>query len=314
MEEILSQVFQVGFFSALIRIATPFIFATIGELFSERAGVLNLGIEGIMLFGAMTGFTSAFYSGSLWIGVLGALITGAIMAMLMGFLTVSLGLSQHVSGIGITLLSTGFAFFFYRLIFGQPSSPPNIQAFTPVSIPLLKDIPLIGPVLFEQAALTYLAYCLVPVAAFLLYQTPWGLNLRTVGENPHAADSAGVSVSAMRYQGLIISGALMGVAGSFLVMVQFNAFTFGVVSGRGWVCIALVVFGQWGPWKSAAGALLFALIDALQLRLQASSIIELPYQVFLMMPFVLTIVTMTLVSRNARAPSALLTPFRREER
>ncbi len=314
MEEILSQVFQVGFFSALIRIATPFIFATIGELFSERAGVLNLGIEGIMLFGAMTGFTSAFYSGSLWIGVLGALITGAIMAMLMGFLTVSLGLSQHVSGIGITLLSTGFAFFFYRLIFGQPSTPPNIQAFTPVSIPLLKDIPLIGPVLFEQAALTYLAYCLVPVAAFLLYQTPWGLNLRTVGENPHAADSAGVSVSAMRYQGLIISGALMGVAGSFLVMVQFNAFTFGVVSGRGWVCIALVVFGQWGPWKSAAGALLFALIDALQLRLQASSIIELPYQVFLMMPFVLTIVTMTLVSRNARAPSALLTPFRREER
>ena len=314
MDEILSQIFQLGFFSALIRIATPFVFATIGELFAERAGVLNLGIEGIMLFGAMTGFTAAYFSNSLWLGVLTAMLTGMLMALLMGFLTVSLGLSQHVSGIGITLLSTGFAFFFYRLIFGQPSIPPNIKAFTPVGIPILMDIPWVGPVLFEQAALTYLAFALVPLSAFLLFQTPWGLNLRTVGENPHAADSAGVSVSAMRYQGLLISGALMGAAGSFLVMVQFNAFTFGVISGRGWVCIALVVFGQWGPWKSAAGALLFAFIDALQLRLQASSVINLPYQVFLMMPFVMTIVTMTLVSRNALAPSALLTPFRKEER
>ena len=259
MDEILSQIFQLGFFAALIRIATPFVFATIGELFAERAGVLNLGIEGIMLFGAMTGFTAAYFSNSLWLGVLTAMLTGMLMALLMGFLTVSLGLSQHVSGIGITLLSTGFAFFFYRLIFGQPSIPPNIKAFTPVGIPILKDIPWVGPLLFEQAALTYLAFALVPLSAFLLFQTPWGLNLRTVGENPHAADSAGVSVSAMRYQGLLISGALMGVAGSFLVMVQFNAFTFGVISGRGWVCIALVVFGQWGPWKSAAGALLFGL-------------------------------------------------------
>ena len=314
MEEILSQIFHIGFFAALIRIATPFILATIGELFAERSGVLNLGIEGIMLFGAMSGFTMAYFSNSLWLGVLAAMLTGMLMAILMGFLTVSLGLSQHVSGIGVTLLSTGFAFFFYRLIFGQPSTPPNIKAFTPVGIPVLMDIPWVGPVLFQQAALTYLALLLVPLSAFLLFQTPWGLNLRTVGENPHAADSAGVNVSAMRYQGLMISGALMGAAGAFLVMVQFNAFTFGVISGRGWVCIALVVFGQWGPWKSAAGALLFALIDALQLRLQASSAINLPYQVFLMMPFVLTIVTMTLVSRNARAPSALLKPFRKEER
>ena len=314
MEEIISQIFQVGFFTAMIRIATPFVLATIGELFAERSGVLNLGIEGIMLFGAMTGFSTAYFSNSLWLGILAAMLTGMMMATLMGFLTVSLGLSQHVSGIGITLLSTGFAFFFYRLIFGQPSTLPNIKAFEPGSVPFLKEIPWIGPVLFEQTALTYLAFALVPLAAFLLHQTPWGLNLRTVGENPHAADSAGVSVSAMRYQGLLISGALMGIAGSFLVMVQFNAFTFGVISGRGWICIALVVFGQWGPWKSAAGALLFALIDALQLRLQASSVIELPYQVFLMMPFVLTIVTMTLVSRNARAPSALLIPFRKEER
>jgi len=314
MDEILAQVLQVGFFAALIRIATPLVFATIGEMFAERAGVLNLGIEGIMLLAAMMGFSAAYFSGSLWFGIAVALATGAVAGALMGLLTVTFGLSQHVSGIGVTLLSTGLAFFFYRLIFGQPSTPPNITAFHPAPIPGLSAIPGIGSALFNQAILVYIAMALVPIAALLLYRTPWGLNLRTVGENPHAADSAGVSVVRARYQALILSGALMGVGGAFLSMVQFNAFTFGVISGRGWVCIALVVFGQWNPWKCAAGALLFAFIDALQLRLQASGIIDVPYQIFLMMPFVLTIVAMALVSRNARAPAALLIPFRREER
>ncbi len=314
MEEIIAQVFQVGFFAAVIRIATPFLFATIGELFCERAGVLNLGIEGIMLLSAMTGFSAAYFSGNLWVGVLAAMATGALAGILMGFLTVTLGLSQHVSGIGTTLLATGFAFFFYRIIFGQPSTPPNVVAFQPVPLPYLSEIPGLGPVLFNQSALVYWVYCLVPAAAFVLYRTPWGLNLRTAGENPRAADSAGVNVALVRYQALIVSGMLMGIAGTFLAMVQFNAFTFGVISGRGWVCIALVVFGQWSPWRCAAGALLFAFIDALALRLQASSVIDLPYQVFLMMPFVLTILAMTVVSRNARAPAALLVPFRKEER
>lgn len=314
MDEIYGQIFQIGFFAAMIRIATPLIFATMGELFAERAGVLNLGIEGIMLLSAMLGFSAAYFSGSLWLGVAVAMAAGIGSGALMGLLTVTLGLSQHVSGIGVTLLSSGLAFFLYRLIFGQPSMPPNIVAFKPVAIPGLSDIPVLGPILFNHHALVYAAFILVPLAAFILFRTPWGLNLRTVGENPHAADGAGVSVAATRYQALMLSGALMGVAGAFLSMAQFNAFTFGVISGRGWVCIALVVFGQWSPWRAAGGALLFALIDALQLRLQASSAIDVPYQVFLMMPFVLTIVGMALVSRNARAPAALLTPFRKEER
>ncbi len=314
MNEILAQVFQVGFFAALIRIATPLVFGTIGELFAERAGVLNLGIEGTMMLSAMTGFSAAYFSGNLWLGILAAVITGILAGLLMALLTVSLGLSQHVSGIGTTLLCSGLSFFFYRLIFGQPSSIPNIKSFAVVPLPGLAAIPVIGPILFDQFALVYLAMALVPLSAWVLYQTPWGLNLRTVGENPHAAYSAGVSVTAMRYQALMIAGALMGLAGAFLSMAQFNAYTFGVISGRGWVCIALIVFGQWSPWKSAAGALLFAFIDALQLRLQASSIINVPYQVFLMMPFVFTIVGMALVSRNARAPAALLKPFRKEER
>jgi simple sugar transport system permease protein len=314
MDEILAQILQVGFFAAVLRIATPLLFATLGEMFAERAGVLNLGIEGIMLLSAMTGFSAAYFSGSLWLGIAAAAATGMALGALMGLLTVTLGLSQHVSGIGVTLLASGLAFFFYRLIFGQPSVPPSVVSFQTVAIPGLSAIPGIGPVLFNQFALVYLAFLLVPLAAFLLYRTPWGLNLRTVGENPHAAASAGVSVAGTRYQALILGGALMGIAGAFLAMAQFNAFTFGVISGRGWVCIALVVFGQWSPWRSALGALLFAFIDALQLRLQAGSVFALPYQFFLMLPFLLTIVAMAAVSRNVRAPAALLTPFRKEER
>lgn len=314
MHELLGQLLQVGFFAALIRIATPLILATLGELFAERSGVLNLGIEGIMLLAAMTGFTGAYFSGSLWLGLAAAAATGVVMGLLMGLMTVTLGVSQHVSGLGVTMLCSGFAFFFYRLIFGEPSQPPNVPPFQAVAIPGLSQIPVLGPILFNQFALSYIAFASVAVAAFLLKRTPWGLALRTVGENPRAADAAGVNVAAMRYQALMLSGALMGLAGAYLAIAQYNAFTFGVISGRGWVCIALVVFGQWQPWRSALGALLFAFIDALQLRLQASGIIHVPYQLFLMLPFLLTIVAMAMVSRNARAPAALLIPFRKEER
>ena len=314
MSETLGLILDVSFFVALIRISTPLLFATIGELYCERAGVLNLGIEGIMLLGAMVGFAAAYYSGSLWFGVLAALAAGAACGLLMSFLAVVLGVSQHVAGIGLTLLATGLSFYFYRLVFGQPASPPSVVAFQSWPIPLLSDIPLVGPVLFDQTPLTYLALLAVPVTAFVLYRTDWGLDLRTVGENPRAADAAGVSVWGMRTAALMIGSALMGAAGAYLTIAQFNAFTFGVISGRGWVAIALVVFGLWSPWRCAAGALLFAALEALQLRLQATNVLHLPYQVFLMLPFVMTIVAMALVSRDARAPAALLVPFRKEER
>lgn len=314
MADILAQVMQVGFLAAIIRIACPLIFSTLGEMFCERAGVLNLGIEGIMLISAMTGFTAAFYSGSPYVGVAAAIATGAFFGALMGLLTVSFGVSQHVSGLGVTLLCTGLAFFFYRLIFGEPSTPPSVDTFERVAIPVLSRIPVIGPAVFNQFLLVYISLIAVPVSAYVLFRTPWGLSLRMVGENPYAADSAGVSVAAVRYQALIIGGSLMGIGGAFLTLAVFNAFTFGVISGRGWVCIALVVFGQWNPWRCAIGALLFALIDAFQLRLQAAGIGGVPYEVFLMLPFILTIAAMAFVSRNAVAPSALLKPFHREER
>ena len=183
---------QVGFFAAVIRIATPLLLATLGETFTERAGVLNLGIEGIMLLGAMVGFTAAYFSGNLWLGVGAAATVGIGFGLLMALLTVILGVSQHVSGIGMTMLCTGLAFYFYRLIFGQPSAPPNIvQPFATLALPGLADLPWLGPVLFDQFALTYIAFLLVPLAGFVLYRTPWGLGLRTVGENPHAAAPPG---------------------------------------------------------------------------------------------------------------------------
>jgi simple sugar transport system permease protein len=313
MSAIWEQVLQLGFLAAIIRIATPLAFATLGEMLSERSGVLNLGIEGIMLLSAMTGFTAAYFSGSLWVGVLVAALTGAAVAALHAALTVGLGLSQHVCGIGITLLCTGLAYFFFRLIFqGVPS--PTVTSFATLPIPGLAQLPGLGPVLFNQFSLTYGVMIAVPLIAFALYRTPWGLNLRMAGENPRAADAAGVNVMRVRFQAVILGGAFMGVAGAFLNMAQFNTFTFGVISGRGWVAIALVVFGRWDPLRCAGAALLFAMIDAFQLRLQTAGVGHIPYQVFLALPFVLTIVAMAFMSRNAAAPPALLKPFRKEER
>lgn len=314
MSAVLEQLLQVGFFAAILRIATPLIFATLGELVSERAGILNLGIEGIMLLSAMTGFTAASMTGSLWLGVLAAMLTGAAMGFVHAVFTVALGLSQHVCGIGVTLLSSGLAYFFYRLIFGEQSQPPSIAGFKPLPVPGLADIPVIGPIFFNQFTLTYLAIAAVAIAAFVIYRTPWGLALRMVGENPRAADSAGVSVMRVRFQAVMIGGALMGLAGVFLSTAQFSSFTFGIISGRGWVAIALVVFGRWDPVRAGGAALLFALVDALQLRLQAAGLGHIPYEAFLILPFVFTIVAMALMSRNAVAPAALLKPFRKEER
>ena len=314
MNAVFEQLFQVGFLAAIIRIATPLAFATLGEMISERSGVLNLGIEGIMLLSAMTGFTAAYYSGNLWIGVLAAAATGAAVAAIHAVFTVALGLSQHVCGIGITLFCTGLAYFLFRLLFQNSSNPPTVTGFQTLALPILSGLPVLGQAIFNQFTLTYVVMIAVPLISFILYYTPWGLNLRMTGENPRAADSAGVNVQVVRFQAVILGGAFMGVAGAFLTMAQFNTFTFGVISGRGWIAIALVVFGRWDPVRCAGAALLFAFIDAIQLRLQTAGVGHVPYQVFLALPFVFTIVTMAVMSRNASAPPALLKAFRKEER
>ncbi len=302
---------SVPFWVAVLRIATPLILGTLGVLLCERAGVLNLGIEGIMVAGAFTGWLTVYQGGNLWMGVGVAATVGALLGLLHGWLTVSLALSQHVSGLGITLLATSLASYAYRVSFPKVSSPPTVQAFEPMTwLPL--------PVLSAQTPLTLLALGLVPATAYVLYRTPLGLAVRMVGENPAAAEGQGISVAAVRIGAIAAGSALMGVAGSFLTLAAFNAFYFNMVNGRGWVCVALVVFASWRPGKALLGALLFALFDALQLRLQQSGEpllgINVPYQVYLMLPYVLSIVALVLVARRAAYPQALMKPYRKGER
>jgi len=313
MDQILQAAFVSGLIGATMRMATPIIFATLGEILAERSGVLNLGIEGIMLMGAVTGFLVSISSGSLWFGVLMAALVGMALGLLMAFLSVHLGLSQHVSGLGITLFAAGLAMFIYRLHFGSPTVPPTVKPFQQVAIPWLSEIPVIGPGLFKQYTLTYIAWLLVPALSILLYKTNVGLKIRTVGENPIVADTVGVNVTLTRTLCLVVGGALMGVGGAFLTLAHQNMFLIDVIGGRGWVAIAMVIFGNWDPVKGTLGALIFGCLDGLQLRLQGLGF-KLSFHVFLMIPYLLTIVALVSVSRKASVPASLLKPYRREEK
>ncbi len=315
MGEVLEIFLSASFWAAVIRIASPLIFATMGELICERAGVLNLGIEGIMVVGAFAGWMTVYSGGGLWTGVLVAMLAGMLFGLLHGTLTVPFGLSQHVVGLGITLLATASAYFAYRLALPRVTTPPRIEAFQPLPIPILSDIPLIGPALFHQTPLTYLAFVLVGVVSFVLFRTPLGLALRAAGENPAAVAAQGLSVTALRMGAVMVGSGLMAVGGAFLTMSAFNSFFFEMVNGRGWICIALVVFGAWMPGKALLGAVLFGMFDALQIRLQQTSIgADVPYQIFLMMPFVLSILALVIMSRRASVPAALMVPFNKGER
>jgi ABC-type uncharacterized transport system permease subunit len=301
-------IFIENLLAATLRVATPLMFGTMGELFAERSGVLNLGIEGTMFMGAFVGFTVASMTGSLWLGVLAALLAGALAGLLMGFFAVKLGVNQHVSGLGITLLLTSLSLFLFRVIFGENQLPPKIEPFPQLTI--LQGVPFLGDIL-SQYALTYIAILLVPVVWYVLYRTNFGLDMRAVGENPEAADAAGVNVYRTRYIALAIGGALMSVGGAFLTLAQLGSFTFGIIAGRGWVCIALIIFANWQPLRVLWGALLFGGFFALQLRLQTTGL-KLPYEVFLALPYIVTIIALAITGRKATGPAAVLKPYKRE--
>ncbi len=311
LAEVAEMVVSAPFWVAVLRIATPLILGTLGVLLCERAGVLNLGIEGIMVAGAFSGWLAVYLGAGLWTGVLVAALTGLLFGLLHAGLTVGLSLSQHVAGLGITLLATSLASYAYRVGFPKVDSPPTIEPFAEMAwLPL--------PVLDAQTPLTLLALLLVPLLAWLMNHTPIGLAVRMVGENPLAAEGQGINVVAVRTGAIAAGSALMGVAGAFLTLAAFNAFYFNMVNGRGWICVALVVFASWRPSKALLGALLFAFFDALQLRLQQSGAgifgFELPYQIYLMLPYLLSILALILVARRASYPQALMKPYRKGER
>ncbi len=305
---------SAGLWAAVLRIATPLLLSTLGALLCERAGVLNLGIEGIMTFGAMAGWLAVFNGADLWTGFVVAGLSGAVFGVLHAALTVTLGLSQHVAGLGVTLFASSFSYYIFRLLVPVAGTPPKIVAFRPISIPGLSDLPFVGPALFTQTPPTYLAILLALVMGWVIFRTPLGLAIRMSGENPHAAEAQGINPMAVRYGAVISGSALMGMAGAFLTLSAFDSFIPTMVQGRGWICIALVVFSSWRPGRALAGALLFAFFDAFQLRLQTMLGGVVPYQIFLMTPYILSIAALAVMARRARVPQALMQPYRRGER
>lgn len=289
--------------AAMLVSATVLVYAAAGEVVTERAGVLNLGIEGTMYSGAFVGFVVADRTGSPWVGLGAAVVAGLVAALLMAFLTVTLGVNQHVSGIGTTLLLIAACDFTNRQLYGG-GQLVQVEKFQL----LFRDTPVL-----EQYLLTYLGFLVViPLLAWLLTRTGFGLRLRAVGENPEAADVAGISVPRTRYAALLIGGALMAVGGAFLTLAMVGTFTLNITSGRGWVAIALVIFGRWRIWGAVAGALLFAGVDALQLQLAITeTFADVPREIMIAAPYLVVIAALALSGRNVAYPGAYLKPYRR---
>lgn len=307
MNEFFQATVILGLLTAGVRLATPFLFAGLGEMLSQRSGVLNLGVEGIMLIGAFVSFFVAFETGNLYLGLLAAALAGAFMGLLTAFVSVTMKAVQGISGIGIHILGLGLSGLFFRLTMGSIST---MRGFPRLSIPVLKDIPVLGQVLFNQNWMVYAALLLVPVSWAVIYKTTFGLKVRSVGENPHAADSLGISVTRVRYICVVIGSVMASIAGAFLTIGQHEAaFVNNIAAGRGFIAVALVYFAKWNPLGVLAGAFLFSMIDAFQLRIQIIDI-GIPYEIPVMLPYILTIVVLALSTRGrVLGPTALTKPF-----
>lgn len=307
--------FLADILAATFRNATPLVYGTVGETYTERAGILNLGIEGTMYAGAFFGFAVAYQTGDPLVGLLGAIVTGVLAGALMGLLTVTLGANQHVSGLGLTIVLIGVSEFANRLVFSG-STLARIEPM-PLWDPLsgLRDIPALEPLatIANQYGLTYVAFIIVvPVAWWILGKTPLGLSIRAVGENPEAADAAGINVFRIRYIALMIGGALMALGGAFITLSVLGSFTLDIIAGRGWVCIALVIFGRWRIFRGVFGALVFAALFSLGLRLRITAGFEdIPNELLLALPYLVVIGALALSGRNVPYPGAYLKAYRR---
>jgi len=309
-----TQEFLITILATAITAGTPILYAALGELLAERCGILNLGVEGMMLVGAVTGFVFAVRSNDPWVGVLAAMLGGGALALVHAFLTVTLQANQVVSGLALTLFGTGLSGFIGKPYIGIPVE----NAFKPVTLGFLSDIPVLGPVFFHHDPLVYVTYILVPVLWFFIYYTRPGLHLRAVGENPAAADSLGVSVYRVRYLYVTLGGMLAGVGGAYLSLAYAPTWLENMTAGRGWIAVALVIFAIWNPLRAMLGSYIFGGIDALGFRAQAMGVM-IPSFFLKMLPYIFTILVLIMVTRKAMAnrvgaPGALGLPYDREER
>jgi simple sugar transport system permease protein len=297
----------IGIATSGIRLATPYLYASIGESLGQRSGVLNLGVEGQMLLGAFAGFYVTFVTENAWLGLLAALTVGAVMGLLMAVISVTLQAQQGISGIGIYLFGLGLSELLFKVMLGTVET---VVGFRPAHIPFLSSIPVVGKIFFQHNVLVYGAFLLVPLAWFILNKTTLGLKIRAVGENPEAADSLGVSVVRVRYFTLIMGGTLSGIAGASLSIALLNVFQQNLTSGLGFIAVALVYFGGWRPVGVMAGALIFSTVNALQVWMQTLGI-PIPPELAIMLPYVFTIVALVVMVQRVRPPSALTKPFER---
>ena len=310
ISDLLSMTVLVGILASGIRLATPYLYAALGEALGQRSGVLNLGVEGQMLLGSFAAFYVVLITGNLWLGVLAAIIVGAAMGLAMAYVTINLNAEQGISGIGFYLFGLGMSDLLFQKMVGNVET---VQGFPPIYIPVLSDIPVIGKIFFSQNIMVYGAYLLVPIALFILNKTTLGLKIRSVGENPDAADSLGVSVARTRYFTVTLGGILSGIAGASLSIALLNVFQQNMTSGMGFIAVALVYFGAWRPLGVLGGALLFSMVMALQLWVQVKAgNAFIPSDIAVMMPYVLTILVLVISASKVRAPSALTKPFERE--
>jgi len=309
LSQFLSATVILGILASGIRLATPYLYAAIGETFGQRSGVLNLGVEGQMLLGAFAGFYTVFITGSLWLGVLMASLVGAVMGLAMAVVTIELHAEQGISGIGFYLFGLGMSDLLFQKFVGPVRT---VQGFPTQPIPLLSKIPVLGEVFFRHNIMVYIAYVLVFVGWYVLNKTTLGLKIRSVGEHPEAADSLGVSVKRVRYFTVTLGGLLSGIAGASLSIGLLNVFQQNMTSGMGFIAVALVYFGGWRPFGVLGGALLFSMVNALQLWMQVLKI-PIPPDIAIMLPYILTILALVVMVQRVHPPAALAKPFEREE-
>lgn len=305
----LIDVISVGLFAAALRMATPIVYAALGGIFSERVGIINIGLEGMMLTSAFAGVATSFYTGNPWLGVVVAVLVGGLIGLLLALLTVKFVGDQIVSGTGINIFALGFTAYMSQIIWGSRGASEGVRGLGTWTIPVVADLPVVGPIIGSHSPLVYLMLVVTVLSYVVLFRTPLGLRIRAVGEHPTAAETAGIDVIRVKFLCVILSGMLAGIGGAFLSLGHLNLFTRGMTGGRGFIALAALIFGKWMPFGAFGASLLFGLADALQMRLQSLGL--LPPQIILTIPYLLTVAVLAGVVGKARPPSDYK-PYKRE--
>lgn len=295
---------MIALLASGLMMSTPLLYGSISEVFAERSGIMVTAIEGIFLLGAWGGFVGTYISGSLFVGMITAILAGVVTAALYGWICVYLKQNQVVTGTAINILALGLCSFLQQVIFGVPLTPLKVQPLVTIPIPLFSRIPMIGPVIFNQNILTYMMYLIVPVSYFILYRTSIGLTIRSAGENPQAVDVAGINVNRIRFSMVLIAGIMGGIAGAFYSVGYLGMFTVDIIGGRGWIAFAICFLGNWDPLGAFFGTLVFGFAEAVSIYMQSTGGVLFPNELFIALPYILTIV-LTITRKSFNVPAKL---------